>query len=340
MQATRRAVIDVGTNSVKLLVAEVAGQTVTPVREEGNQTRLGAGFYVEGRLQREAILRTAEAAAAYAVEARKLGVETPRLIATSAARDALNRQELVAAIERQTGLRLEIITGEQEAEWAYLGVTSVPGLANETLLLVEVGGGSTQCILGQGGHRFFQLSFPIGAVRWLELKRPSDPPSATELEACRTGLREYFSRQVGPALGPGSGAELEKARLIATGGTAAILARLELALDSFDRERIESVRLSRASLSGWVDRLWGLPLAERRKVPGLPPPRADVILTGAAIYEAAMGYLGCAEMRVSTRGLRFGAVAQPKANCGSGGAPAGFGMNPPGAAMVHSEMGT
>jgi exopolyphosphatase / guanosine-5'-triphosphate,3'-diphosphate pyrophosphatase len=308
MQPTRRAVIDVGTNSVKLLVAEVAGQVVNPVWEEGNQTRLGEGFYRAHLLQPLAVRRTAAAVREFTAKARAQGARTIRLIATSAARDARNPADLAQAVQEQSGLRLEIISGEQEAEWAYLGVTTDPAFAGRRLLIMEVGGGSTQFILGQGGYRAFQKSFPVGAVRLLERFLPSDPPLPSELKNCRDWLQTFMTEQAKPSFDAMAEPGLAGTWLVGTGGTAAILARMEIGLDSYDRERIEAVRLGPGAFTRWVLRLWSASLAERKRIPGLPPPRADVILTGAAIYEAAMLHFGFPELRVSTRGLRFAAA--------------------------------
>lgn len=311
MPIPRRAVIDVGTNSVKLLVAEVEGPLVRPLWEEGNQSRLGEGFYESHRLQPAAIQRTGLAVVDFAAKARTYGVEYIRLIATSAARDAVNQRELVATLERASGLRVELVSGDQEAEMAYVGVTTDPVFAEQRLLILDVGGGSSEFTLGEGEHRIFQRSFRIGSVRWLEKIRPGNPPAAEELAWCRESLREFIRHSVSPALEPVLPSDGEATRLVGSGGTAAILACMELAIEDYDRSRIEAARLSCDAVSRWVERLWRVPLKERQRIPGLPPNRADVILTGAAIYEALMEQLGFAELRVSTRGMRFAAVMQP-----------------------------
>src|SRR5262249_30238141 len=148
--------IDVGTNSIKLLVADVAGRDVRPVCEESKQTRLGQGFYETHRLQAEPIANTARAVTDFSRKAKELKAVSVRVIATSAARDALNPQDLLSAIESAAGLKVEIISGEQEADWAFNGVTTDPALAKQPLLLLDVGGGSTEFILGQGDHKDFQ----------------------------------------------------------------------------------------------------------------------------------------------------------------------------------------
>ncbi len=307
---TRRAVIDVGTNSVKLLVVEVEGDAVRPVFEQSHQTRLGQGFYETHRLQPDAITRTAEAVARYASIARELGTASLRVIATSATRDAQNSADLVAAIQRAASLPLEIISGDQEAAWAFQGILTNPALASGPVLLLDVGGGSAEFILGSGGQSHFRQSFPLGSVRLLEKFPPADPPAPEELLRCRAWLKEFLSREVAPLLLPVLRRETTDGpiRLVGTGGTASVLGAMAAGLTEFDRDRIEAARLSRDRLRDRVEELWRLPLERRRQIPGLPANRADVILMGAAIYEAIMTQFDFAELRLSTRGLRFGAV--------------------------------
>jgi len=314
MSLVRRAVIDVGTNSVKLLVADVAGHAVEPVREASKQTRLGRGCFKTQRLQPEAIAATAVAVTRFADEARGLKADHIRVIATSAARDAANPADLVTAIQDASGLPLEIISGDQEAEWAFQGVTTDPALAQRPLLLLDVGGGSTEFILGQGEHKHFRQSFRLGTVRLLETITPSDPPTKAEFAETREWIREFIVKKVVPELQPALRREVElhaahqPVELVGTGGTTSILARLEAELDDYDRVRIEATRLSLERVRWHNERLWELPLTQRQDIVGLPRKRADVILAGAAIVEAVMECLGFRELRVSTRGLRFAAV--------------------------------
>lgn len=307
--SSRRAVLDIGTNSVKLLVADVSAGGVEPVWEGSEQTRLGRGFYDDHRLRPEAIADTAKAVAEFSQTAREQGATHLRVIATSAARDAVNAGELLAAVEAASGVAAEVISGEQEADWAFQGVLTDNSLGDQPVLLLDVGGGSTEFILGHAGHALFRDSFKLGTVRLLESARLADPPTAAELAASRAQLRAFLDREVRPRLAPHL-ARLSPALpcLVGTGGTTSILARLELQLADYDRDRIEATRFTAARLRWHVERLWNLPLAERRELPGLPPKRADVILFGAAIYEAVMEGFGLAKLRVSTRGLRFAAV--------------------------------
>ena len=306
----RRAVIDVGTNSIKLLVADVSGRQVRPVLEESRQTRLGQGFYETHRLQPESIARTAEAVWEFGEIARERDATSIRVIATSAARDAVNPDDLTTAIRRASGLRTEIISGAREAEWAYQGVAADAELARRPLLLLDVGGGSTEFILGHGDQMHFARSFRLGTVRLMEQFPHGDPPKREEFKACRRWVEDFLTREVRPLLQPALKAETGEMQLVGTGGTTSILARIEKKLDRFEREKIESAVLGFERVAAWRKQLWKLPLAARKEIVGLPKLRADVILTGVLIYEAVMEEFGFEELRVSTRGLRFAAVME------------------------------
>jgi exopolyphosphatase/guanosine-5'-triphosphate,3'-diphosphate pyrophosphatase len=312
MQPIRRAVIDVGTNSIKLLVADVSGRDVRPVHEESRQTRLGKGFYQTRRLQLEPIAHSANAVADFAQTARKHGAGSVRVIATSAARDAVNPDDLISAIETASKMKVEIISGAQEAGWVFQGVTTDPELARVPLMLLDVGGGSTEFILGRGEHKHFAHSFTLGTVRLLEKFPHSDPPTRAEFTACRDWIKKFLRDEVWPGLEPAlrreSGSESGAIQLVGTGGTTSILARIELKLDRYDRERMETARLSLEQVKAHRKRLWNLPLAERKEIVGLPKLRADVILPGVLIYEVVMEEFDFKLLRVSTRGLRFAAV--------------------------------
>lgn len=309
MKAVRRAVIDIGTNSVKLLVGDVAGHQVQPLLERSVQTRLGRGFYSDHRLQLPAIEHTARVVAAFAEEAARWQAVTVRVIATSAARDASNGAELIAAVLKSAQARVEIISGEQEADWAFQGVTTAPHLANRPLLIMDAGGGSTQLIAFDGRQRYLRHSFRLGVVRLLEHLLPSDPPKATELAACRTWLQDFITQHIQPALAH----ELAQHSagqtiLVGTGGSSSLLVTMHLGLTRFERERIEAACLSRKQIINQVERLWSLPIDERKQLAGLPPQKADVILMGAAIHEAIMRQFDLLELRASTRGMRFAAL--------------------------------
>lgn len=305
----RRAVLDLGTNSVKLLVADLVPPTVLPVLERSIQTRLGRGLAATGRLDPEAVAETVRVIARLQAEAQQLGAPVVRVAATSAAREATNTGDLLAAVRAATGLEVEVLSGEQEARWGFAGVTTDPALRDQSILLLDVGGGSTEFALGRAGDLRFHGSYPLGAVRWLERLPPSDPPQPTELEQGRRELREAVTTLVVPALGPHlAGSRERTAQLVGTGGTASVLAAMALELAEFDRAAIDGRILRAAEVTARLEQLWSLPLARRRALPGLPPERADVMLTGTLIYEAVMAVLGFESLRITTRGLRYAAL--------------------------------
>jgi len=310
VNSIRRAVIDVGTNSIKLLVADVHGRDVAPIHEESKQTRLGKNFYDTHHLQPEAVAKTAEAVWEFAEIAREREAESIRVIATSAARDAVNKDDLISTIERAANLKVEIISGEQEAEWAFQGVTVNSDLGKSPLLLLDVGGGSTEFILGLGNEKHFAESFQIGTVRLMEKIPHSDPPTAEEFSKCRDWLKNFLQTEVRPKLQPALEREKKSGvvQLAGTGGTATLLAKMELKLERYDRGKIEAIHLQLKQIQSHRKKLWKLPLTQRKEIPGLPKSRADVILTGILIYESIMEEFGFNELRVSTRGLRFAAL--------------------------------
>jgi exopolyphosphatase/guanosine-5'-triphosphate,3'-diphosphate pyrophosphatase len=309
MRQARRAVIDIGTNSVKLLVGEVSTGQVRPVWEESEQTRLGSGFYETQQLQASAIEQTAKAVARFTERARELSAAEVRLIATSAARDAINKDALLEAIQTACGLRPEVISGDQEAEWVFQGVGSTVRFHGRKLMILDVGGGSMEIVLGEEDHHSFCQSFALGSVRLLEKIPPSDPPTTEDLAKCRGSLRDFFKHEIARAIEARlHERDRKEIQLVGTGGTATILARMERHMVGFDRELIEEVCLTREQVSHWMEKLWSIGLAERKRIVGLPPNRADIILFGVAIYEAVMEHFEFPTMFVSTRGLRFGAL--------------------------------
>jgi exopolyphosphatase/guanosine-5'-triphosphate,3'-diphosphate pyrophosphatase len=305
----RRAVIDVGTNSVKLLVGDITGGMVTPVSEGSRQTRLGAGFYSTRRLQASAIALTAEAVAEFSKTATGLGAAPARVIATSAARDATNAEELLDAVRRACGLKMEVISGDKEADWVFRGVTTNPKLAKSPVLILDVGGGSTEIIVGDNAVPQFRSSYSLGTVRLLEQLRPGDPPGLRALLQCRAWLRDFLKKEVAPLLKPALIGR-QPVRLVGTGGTATLLARIEAKMTDFDRDKIEATPLTLAGIRRELESHWQMSLAERQKIVGLPANRSDVILTGIAIYESIMEQFGFKDLTVSTRGLRYWALLQ------------------------------
>ena len=276
----RRAVIDVGTNSVKLLVADVAGSRITPVSEESNQTRLGAGFYATRQLQPAAIAKTAAAVAGYSATAAN-GAPPPSASSAPAPRATPSTPPIwPPPSARHPVCPSGYSSGEEEAEWVFRGVASDPKLARQPVLILDVGGGSTEFIVGENSLPRFRRSYPLGTVRLLEQLQPGDPPGLDALGRCRAVLREFLEQQVVPALQPALRQCVGQAQLVGTSGTASILARMEAGAKDFNRGQIEATVLPAGRLRATLEEQWQLPLSSRRKTPGLPPDRADVMLTG------------------------------------------------------------
>src|SRR5262245_61143692 len=303
----RRAVIDVGTNSVKLLVADVVGRMVRPVLKSSKQTRLGHGAFRRKRLHPAAIARTVAAVADFARQAAQLQPACVRVLATSAAREATNGHKLVLAIQHASGLSAEIISGEQEANLVFQGVTSERSFGSTPLLIVDVGGGSTEWIVGEGGFLYFTASTRLGTTRLLEAHPISDPPTAKDLARCRQRVAKVVHRQVLPKLQPVLRSFCRREiRLAGLGGAIKSLARLGTAQVS--AEGSEPLRLGLEHVRERVARLWRLSSQARRQLGGLDPEKADVALAGALIFETVMAEFGFSELFVSQRGLRDGAL--------------------------------
>jgi exopolyphosphatase/guanosine-5'-triphosphate,3'-diphosphate pyrophosphatase len=311
VKPVRRAVIDVGTNSVKLLVVEVRGRDAQPLWEESKQTRLGRGFYPERILQPEPVALTVRAITEFVTKAAEFQADPPRLVATSAVREARNQGELRQAVAQACGLFLRVISGEQEATYAFEGAVTDPRFEQRPLLLLDVGGGSMELILGKDSKKCFAQSYPLGTVRLLDRVRPDDPPAPGQLAACRSWLREFLEREICPQLEPafsripGLRSGSHGLQLVGTGGTASLLGCMEANLSTFDRQRLEATPVSFERLGWHVEHLWGMAASEREKIIGLPSNRVDVILTGTVIFEAVMERFGFQELQISTRGLRF-----------------------------------
>jgi exopolyphosphatase/guanosine-5'-triphosphate,3'-diphosphate pyrophosphatase len=305
-QVERRAVIDVGTNSVKLLVADV-GSALRPVLKSSLQTGLGQGAFSSRRLRPEAIAFTADAVAEFAAEAVALGSAYIRVVATSATREAANGHELAQAIRRAAGLSVEVISGEQEADYVFEGVTSDPLIGPRPVLIVDVGGGSTEWVVGESGLICFRKSTRLGTARLLELHPLGDPPGRAALARLRAIVSEFIRAEVSPSVQPVLWAFCGRpVRLVGLGGALEALARLSSTLAS--RESGKCGFLRREQLVEQVEQLWGLSLQGRRHLPGLDPEKAEVILPEAVIHEVVLNHFGMDGMLISSRGLREGAL--------------------------------
>ena len=303
----RCAVIDVGTNAVKLLVADL-GRELKPVLKLSLPTGLGQGAFQSRSLKPEAMARTVAAVAEFAAEATALSAASIRVVATSATREATYGDELGKAIRLDTGLSVEFISGEQKADFVFHGVTSDPLIGPQPVLIVNVGGGSTEWVVGENRLIIFRMSTRIGTVLSLELCPPGDPPSLTALARLRAIVGDFIRTEVHPSLQPVLRAFRGRGlRLVGLGGALKALARLV----SFPAPLNSSNSLLRERLGEQVERLWRLSVQERRRLPGMDMEKAEVILPGSVIHEAVLSQFEFAEILISGRGLREGLLLSP-----------------------------
>jgi exopolyphosphatase/guanosine-5'-triphosphate,3'-diphosphate pyrophosphatase len=306
--AERIAAIDVGTNTVLLLVAERAGDGFAPLVERAEITRLGRGVDASGRLDPAAIRDTVEVLAAFAEEARALGASRILCVATSAARDAANGQRFFEAARARAGVLPEVISGEEEARLVHASAWRDFG-GDGPLAVLDVGGGSTEFTLGEGPVPRVRTSLQVGAVRLTERHVRSDPLDGRDLAALRAAAREALRPIAGPPA-PGG-------RLVAVAGTVTTLSAVQQALPVYDASRVHGSRLTAADLEALLARLARLPLRERASLPGMEPKRADVIVAGCAIVLEALSATGFGELTVSDRGVRWGLLHE-RAGRGAG----------------------
>ncbi|MGI9861008.1 hypothetical protein SDD30_06440 [Moorella naiadis] len=282
----RYAALDIGSNSVRLLVGDVAGERVTPCRAELRSTRLLAGA-TGGWLQEEPVRRTAAAVAELAGLARGYNPAGMACIATSATREARNPEILTVAVATGAGLDVNIIDGSTEARLAYQGALAGLTVPVANPLVIDIGGGSTEFSWREGRELQF-TSVRVGAVRVME-----------------EGLdREAIASLLAPNL-----ARIRESRpglIIGTGGTITTLAAMELALPAYQPELVHGLILPAARVADWRRRLAALPAEARRELPGLQPERADIIVPGVTILEIILAGLGVAAVQVSEADLLWG----------------------------------
>jgi len=295
------AAIDVGTNTLRLLVAEA----VTPdefaiLHEEQEITRLGEGLLPTRLLQDAPRRRSLTVLRRFADTARSFKTEEIASVATSAVREARNGKEFLDETARETGLALQVIDGREEARLTLLGVRHGLRLGLRRVLAIDIGGGSTEFVVARGEGIEGIVSTGLGVVKLTEQYLVSDPPTIGELRSVEEVVGTRIDRLRGELPG------LEGAQFVGTAGTVTTLAAIDLALVTYDRQKVQGHRLGLARVMELLDRLAALPLRERRGIPGLEPGRADIIVAGAAILAVSMERLGYHELRVSNDGLREG----------------------------------
>jgi exopolyphosphatase / guanosine-5'-triphosphate,3'-diphosphate pyrophosphatase len=308
----RLATIDLGTNTVRLLVADVeSGGRWRLAHQEQEVTRLGEGLGASGVLADAAMSRTIIVVARHVDGARRLGAGSIRIVGTSAVREASNGRAFADAIQRATGVRVEIVSGADEARLTVRGVLEGLGHPAGEWLVFDIGGGSTEYTLVRDGTILASASLRLGVVPLTERFPFPGPVDADRLRHLSAHVRDQLARELPSEL------RRPVEHLVGTAGTVTTLAALDLGLEVYDAARVQGHRIDRAAVARQVDRVSSLTVAERAALPCLEPGRADLIVPGLAIVVATMDLVEAEVLVVSDTGLREGMLAEL---IGSGGA--------------------
>jgi exopolyphosphatase/guanosine-5'-triphosphate,3'-diphosphate pyrophosphatase len=297
----RVAVVDIGTNSTRLLIADVGDGSVEEIDRRSIVTRLGEGVDATGRLGDEPQQRVFAVLDEYAAAIEQQGAETRTAVLTSAVRDAANGAEFTGAVRERYGLEARTISGDEEARLTFLGATAARDRTDGMkLLVIDIGGGSTELVVGARGEVEFHVSTQAGVVRHTERHIHSDPPAREELAELGRDVRPLLEESVWPETRSSVRAA------IAVAGTATQAAAIDLELEPYDPARVEGHVLTVERLGELLDRLAALPLAERRDVPGMDPARAPTIVAGLIILTEALETFGLGSVEVSERDILWG----------------------------------
>jgi exopolyphosphatase/guanosine-5'-triphosphate,3'-diphosphate pyrophosphatase len=316
------ATIDIGTNTVLLLVARAAQAGGVEVLEERAEiTRLGRGIGGDGKLGTIGIERTLAALREYAAAARRHGARIAA-VGTEALRRAPNAADFLAPAAEILGTPIEVIDGAREAALTFRAVTATfPDARTGGMTVVDIGGGSTEIVIANGGQPSFRTSLPLGSVRLTERFIRHDPPERDEIGATLTAIDAELAGVPFPGRNPETGSEPPAttprlqtlagapaggAPLVGVAGTVTSLAAMALALESYDPARVHGFHLPLVDLDRQIDRLARATAPEREKMIGLDPRRADVILAGALILDRIARAAGASDVRVSDHGIRWG----------------------------------
>ena len=306
----RVAAIDIGTNTVLLLIAEAgANGALVAVEERATITRLGQGVDQTRTLAPDAIARTNAALSEYAGAIRAAGVTRVDVVGTSAMRDAKGGDAVRDHVKRLLGVDARVISGDEEARLTFGGAVSGLALAAGEVAVFDIGGGSTEVVVGaigsagEAGAIAYAHSFDVGSVRLTERHVKSDPPSAHEIAEIEAELRTLFSAI------PDSARATRARAPIGIAGTVTTLAAVAMRMDAYDGARVHGHVMPISELKSVVAELAAMPLATRRALPGLEPKRADVIVAGGLIAIAVADRLGASAVQISDRGVRWGVAA-------------------------------
>jgi exopolyphosphatase / guanosine-5'-triphosphate,3'-diphosphate pyrophosphatase len=297
----RVASVDLGTNSTRLLVADVEDGGLRDVVRRLKITRLGEGVDERKRLLPAPIARVRNVLTDFRREAEQLGAERTLAVATSAVRDAENGEAFLGEVEWSYGFKTRLLSGDEEAELTFRGASTGRDIAENTLV-IDIGGGSTELVVGGVDGLSFHDSLDVGGFRLTERFLHSDPPTDDELDTCGAAVHELLAERVPQEVRPQAA--------IGVAGTITSIAALDLGLSEYDPDQVQGHHLSREGVRAQLERLASLPLVERRKVPALDPDRAPVIVAGTVILGEVLDHFGLDGLEASEHDILDGAALE------------------------------
>jgi exopolyphosphatase/guanosine-5'-triphosphate,3'-diphosphate pyrophosphatase len=294
----RKAIIDIGSNSIKFFVGELAeDKTIKTVLDTNDIARLGEDLDKTGMINPEPMKRNVEAVARFAQQARELGADQIVAVGTMALRKASNSAEFVKKVKEACDVDVNIIPGEEEARLSYLAILSGLPVGDEDLVIFDTGGGSTEFIYGHGTELIKRFSVNLGSVRITENYLKADPVSAEDVKAAIAQIDKEFAE---------AGVEGKPKKLVGMGGTVTSMGAVKHKMIKYDPDVIQGSTLTRADIEDQIKEYSSRSVEQRKELPGLQPKRADVILAGACILKVITDRLGCDALTISDRGVRHG----------------------------------
>ena len=296
---SRKAIIDIGSNSIKFFVGEpAADRTIKTVLDTNDIARLGEGLDSTGAISPEAMERNVASVAAFAKQAKELGADRIVSVGTMALRKASNSAEFVEKVKKACGVEVQIIPGEEEARLSYLAILSgLPLEKDADLVVFDTGGGSTEFIYGKGTQMVKRFSVNLGAVRITENYLKADPVSPADVQAAIAQIDKEFKE---------AGVNGKPAQLVGMGGTVTSMGAVKHKMVKYDPSVIQGSRLTKKDIEEQIEEYSKRTVEQRKELPGLQPKRADVILAGACILKVITDRLGADGLTISDRGLRHG----------------------------------
>ncbi len=293
------AILDIGTNSIKFMIVEIENGEVNIVLDDNNISRLGEGLLTTGLISEKAIKRNVIILQKFMEIARKADAQEIIAVGTMCLRTAKNSDEFIEKVKAETGLEIQVIPGLEEARLSYLAVLSTIGKTDQNVTIFDTGGGSTEFIFGKGLEFKHSISLDIGAVALTEKFLVSSPVKKSKLDAMLKSIKQYLQKKI------------EKRKtdyLLGIGGTVTNMSAVMQNMEKYDPKKIQGSILSYDEVTRQLELYASKTIEERKKIAGLQPKRADVILAGAGIVKTIMDIFEIYKITISDRGLRHGLV--------------------------------